>query len=206
MRKKFVRAFPALQHINIPNTITSLGFVFGIIACYFLTQARLREAIIFLALASTMDGIDGFVATKLNQQTIFGQYVDTLVDFFTCGIVPIWMVFDLLVGDAFFDNIFIVLALIFYCLCALWRLAYYNIIENHAHFTGLPVPGSMMIVTMSIWGVVTFELSVWPSVVAFVVIGVLMISGITLEKYGLWQKALSVMGLVFVGLVLFFTP
>jgi len=202
MKNRFVRLFPALQHLNIPNAITTLGLILGIMACYFLTQRDLRTAIIFLFLASLMDGIDGFVADKLNQQTEFGQYVDTLVDFFTCGIIPIWLVFDLLVGDAFFSNVLIVCALIFYCTCALWRLAYYNIIEADKFFTGLPVPGSMMMVTMSVWCVVTFSLPVFVSALMFFVIGVLMISGITLKKYGLWQKIMSVMGIIFFVLVL----
>jgi CDP-diacylglycerol--serine O-phosphatidyltransferase len=155
-----------------------------------------------------MDAVDGFVAEKLNQQTVFGQYVDTLVDFFVCGIIPVWLVFDLLVTDVFsdalFDNVLIICALIFYCTCALWRLAYYNISEADKFFTGLPVPGSMMIVTMSVWCVFTFLLPIWISAAAFFVIGILMISGITLKKYGLWQKIMSAMAIVFIALVLIF--
>ncbi|MCL2456836.1 MAG: CDP-alcohol phosphatidyltransferase family protein [Defluviitaleaceae bacterium] len=209
MRKRFVKLFPALQHLNIPNAITTFGLILGIFACYFLTQQNLKVAIIFLFLASLMDGVDGFVAAKLNQQTVFGQYVDTLVDFFTCGIIPIWLVFDVLVrdpffGGAFFENTLIVCALIFYCTCALWRLAYYNIIEADKFFTGLPVPGSMMMVTMSVWFVATFSLSVLLSAAMFFVIGVLMISGITLKKYGLWQKIMSIMGIIFFVMVIIF--
>jgi CDP-diacylglycerol--serine O-phosphatidyltransferase len=208
VRKQFVKYFPALQHLNIPNAITTFGLVLGIFACYFLTQQRLREAVVFLFLAGVMDAVDGFVAAKLKQQTVFGQYVDTLVDFFVCGIVPVWLVFDLLVSDVFFDNTFnnvlIICALVFYCTCALWRLAYYNIIEADKFFTGLPVPGSMMIVTMSVWGVVTFALPMWISAAVFFIIGLLMISGITLKKYGLWQKAMSALAIVFVIFVLIF--
>jgi CDP-diacylglycerol--serine O-phosphatidyltransferase len=200
----FVRLFPALRHMNIPNAITTLGMVFGIFACYFLTQNDLRMAIVFLFFAGVMDLVDGFVAAKLKQQTEFGQYVDTLVDFFTCGVIPIWMVFDLLVGGAFWDNVVIVCALIFYCMCALWRLAYYNIIEADKYFTGLPVPGAMMIVIMSVWCVVTLGLPVWVSAVTFFGIGILMISGVQLKKYGLWQKLMGGASFVFLILVLFF--
>ncbi|MCL1883388.1 MAG: CDP-alcohol phosphatidyltransferase family protein [Defluviitaleaceae bacterium] len=205
MRKHFVKYFPALKHLNIPNALTTLGMVFGIFACYFLTQRDLRMAIIFLLFAGVMDAVDGYVAARLNQQTVFGQYVDTLVDFFTCGIIPVWMVFDLLVGDMLLDNILIVIALIFYCMCALWRLAYYNIIEADKYFTGLPVPGSMMMVTMAVWFVVTFEIvPIYLAVAVFFIIGMLMISGITLKKYGIWQKAMSLMAIPFLVLVLLF--
>jgi CDP-diacylglycerol--serine O-phosphatidyltransferase len=163
-------------------------------------------AIILLFCAGVMDFIDGFVATKLNQQTEFGQYVDTLVDFFTCGIVPIWMVFDLLVGEQnfFWENIFIVAALVFYCLCALWRLAYYNIIEADKYFTGLPVPGSMMMITMAVWGVFNEFIPLFVAAIIFFVIGTLMISGITLPKYGLWQKIMGALSLVFLVIVIIF--
>jgi CDP-diacylglycerol--serine O-phosphatidyltransferase len=202
--KTFVRFFPALKHMNIPNAITTLGMVFGIFACYFLTQRDLRTALIFLFLAGLMDFVDGFVAAKLNQQTEFGQYVDTLVDFFTCGIIPVWMVFDVLVQESsvLFDSVIITAAMIFYAICALWRLAYYNIIEADKYFTGLPVPGSMMTVTMSVWCVHAFGFPMWFSAATFFIIGVLMISGIQLKKYGLWQKVMSVASVVFLAIVL----
>lgn len=206
MRKKFVKFFPALRHLNIPNAITTLGMIFGIAACYFLTQQDLQMAMVLLFCAGVMDLVDGFVATKLNQQTEFGQYVDTLVDFFICGIMPIWLVFDLLVSadNPIFDNIIIVAGLIIYCMCALWRLAYYNIIEADKYFTGLPVPGSMMVVSMSVWCVHTIGFPMWFSAAAFFIIGVLMISGIQLKKYGLWQKAMAAFSVLFLVLVIFY--
>jgi len=200
---KLSKYFPALKHFNIPNMITTLGLVLGIFAAYFLTQQDLRMAIIMLGFAGLMDLMDGWVATKLNQQTEFGQYLDTLVDFFICCIMPIWMVHDLLIHGSLWENPFIVLSLIFYCMCGLWRLAYYNIIEAKKHFTGLPVPGSMMFVTIAIWCVVMYGITVWLVIGTFFVIGLLMISGVQLTKYGLWQKAMGLIALVFGAVVIF---
>jgi CDP-diacylglycerol--serine O-phosphatidyltransferase len=203
----FVRLFPALRHLNIPNAITTLGLVLGLFACYFLTQGNLRMAIFLLFLAGLADLFDGFVAVKLNQQSEFGQYVDTLVDFFTCGIIPIWMVFDLLVEGSLPDsasNVIVVCALVFYCMCALWRLAYYNIIEADKFFTGLPVPGAMMMVTISVYFVVVFDLSVLITAATMLVIGTMMISGVVLKKYGIWQILMCVASLPFMAHVLFF--
>jgi CDP-diacylglycerol--serine O-phosphatidyltransferase len=200
-KSRCVRKYAA----NMPKTMPRVVMAFGIFACFFFSRQNLRMAIILLFAAGLMDFVDGFVASKLKQQTEFGQYVDTLVDFFTCGIVPVWMVFDLLVGEAFFDNILIIVALIFYCMCALWRLAYYNIIEADKFFTGLPVPGSMMMVTMAVWCVVTFEVvPIYLAVAMFFIIGTLMISGITLKKYGMWQKAMSFLAIPFLILVLIY--
>jgi len=199
MKKGFLETyFPAAKHANIPNIITSLGLVFGIFACYYLTQRDLRMAIIFLFFAAVMDACDGFVASKLNQQSEFGQYLDTLVDFFTCCIIPIWMIHDLLGNSPL-----IVGALIVYCICGLWRLAYYNIVEADKTFTGLPVPGAMMIITIAIWIVVQYDFHLWLAAATMLVVGLLMISGIKLKKYGLWQIALGISGLVFLAVVIF---
>jgi len=199
--KGLTRFFPALEHFNIPNAITTLGLVMGIFVCYFLTQQDLRMAIIFLFFAGVMDAVDGFVAAKLNQQTIFGKHVDTLVDFFTCCIVPIWMVHDLL--DS---NSLVVVALIFYCMCGLWRLARYNITEiteARQYFTGLPVPGAMSVMTVTIWCVFMYNAPLWVAACMFFLMGLLMVSGIKLPKYGIWQIAMGIAGLGFLGLVIF---
>ena len=202
----FVRLFPALKHLNIPNAITTMGLVFGIGSCYFLTQRNLRLAILSLFFAGVMDAVDGFVASKLDQQTTFGQYVDTLVDFFTCCIIPIWMVFDLLIDGTVRGSLAVVLGLVFYCVCGLWRLAYYNIIEADKYFTGLPVPGAMMIVTITVWLVYTvpfgIDVPVWAAGIMFFVVGLLMVSGIELRKYGLWQKTMAGLGICFLILMM----
>ena len=202
----FVKMFPALRHLNIPNAITTLGLLFGIAGCFLIMRGELRIAIIVLFFCGVTDGIDGYIAAKLNQQTEFGQYVDTLVDFFVCGIIPIVMVFSLLVQPhSTANNIIIIAGLGFYCTCALWRLAYYNIVEADKYFVGLPVPGSMMLLTMAIWSVATeaVGLPVWVAAVAFVVLGTLMISGIKLKKYGWWQKCMGVISLASLVLVVF---
>ena len=195
---RIFRLFPILVHFNAPNLITTMGLVFGIFACYFLTQRDLRMAIICLFFAGVMDLVDGFVAAKLNQQTAFGKHVDTLVDFFCCVIVPIWMVFDLL-GD----GVYIVAPLIFYCTCGLWRLANYNITEPSKSFTGLPVPGSMLLVVLAIWCVEMYNVHVALASAAFVCVGLLMISGIKLPKYGLWQFVMGFAGIGFLVAVIF---
>ena len=205
MKSKFVRMFPALKHLNIPNAITTFGMICGIIACFFIVRQDFRMTALFLTLAGLMDFVDGFVAQKLNQQTTFGQYVDTLVDFFTCGIIPAFLVLGMVVSDAvpLHQNAIIIAAMLFYTSCALWRLAYYNIVEADKFFVGLPVPGSMMMVTMSVWMVLTFDaVPIYFSAAVFFVIGTLMVSGIKLPKYGLWQKIMSAMCAVFLILVL----
>ena len=195
---RLLRMFPILVHFNAANMVTTMGLVFGIFACYFLTQQDLRMAVICLFVAGVMDLLDGFVATKLNQQTEFGKHVDTLVDFFCCIIIPIWMVFDLLP-----HGVHTVAPLIFYCICGLWRLANYNITEPGKTFTGVPVPTGVFIVVVAIWCVVMYNVHVALASIAFVCAGGLMISGIKLPKYGVWQFVIGFSGLGFLVAVIF---
>ena len=195
---RFFRMFPILVHFNAANMVTTMGLVFGIFACYFLTQQNLQFAIICLFLAGVMDLIDGFVATKLNQESKFGKHIDSLVDFFICIIIPVWMVFDLLP-----HGIHTVGPLIFYCICGLWRLANYNIAEPSSSFTGVPVPTGVLIVVVAIWCVVMYNFHIALASFAFVSAGLLMISGIKLPKYGAWQFIVGFSGLGFVIVVIF---
>ena len=191
------KIFPVLMYMNLPNVITTVGMVFGVFACYFLINRNIQAAFICLALAMFMDLIDGFLAEKLNQQTEFGRYVDSLVDFFVCCIVPILLVF-MYIGGYFI--LFVSLA--FYVACGLWRLAYYNAREADNYFVGLPVPGAMLLVCMAVWTVVHLYVVSWLVYTVLFISGILMISPAKLKKYGWWQKVLWVIGVLFFGMVL----
>ncbi|MCL2203696.1 MAG: CDP-alcohol phosphatidyltransferase family protein [Defluviitaleaceae bacterium] len=200
--KKF---FPVIEHINIPSALTTLGLLMGAVTVYFLVHGALRWAILCLFICGVLDLADGLVASRLNKITKFGQQVDSLVDFFTCCIMPIIIVYQF-----FHENIFVLLAMGFYAICGLWRLAYYNITAQPAaapgekkYFTGLPVPGAMMVVTMVFWTVLRFELPAIVMAVVFLAIGVLMISFVKLRKYGLWQQIMWGVGVAFVLYVIF---
>ena len=192
------KIFPVLEYFNVPNFITTLGMIFGIAACYFLLQGDLQGAIICLSFSMFMDLCDGFFADKLDQQTEFGQYVDSLVDFFICCIIPILLVY-IFVGS----HLFLMISLGFYCICWLWRLAYYNVIESDGYFVGLPVPGAMLMVSMTTWTVVNHNAPTWVLYLTLFCTGLLMISFVKLQKYGLWQKSLWGIGLLFLGFIFF---
>jgi len=189
--------FPVLQYINVPNALTTIGMGFGVVACYFLLQGNLRAVYFCIFMATFMDLLDGYFAAKLNQQSKFGAYVDSLVDFFICCLMP------MLIAQAFIGGYpLLIAAVIFYCMCGLWRLAHFNVVEGKGFFTGMPVPGGLMLVSMGIWPVVRFGLPYWVSVIVFFATGLLMVSFIRLEKYGIWQKVMAAVGLIFLVFVL----
>jgi len=190
--KKITNIFPALVYLNIPNAVTTIGLVFGIAACYYLVSHNLRAAIACLFFAGVCDLGDGFFATKLNQQSNFGKALDSLVDFFTCVVMPVWIV-HAFVGNNWPARI----GLAFYCVCGLWRLAYYTINEADKSFTGLPVPGAMMLVTMATWSIVYNSFPEWILTTTFFITGTLMMSYFRLKKYGKWQIVMAGIGLLF---------
>ena len=194
------KIFPPFEYLNVPNSITTLGLVFAIAACYFITKQAFVTMTICLFLSAVMDLIDGWFATKLNQHTILGKHIDTLVDYFTCVIMPVFILLS------FFESPSpIVLAgLVLYCICGTWRLSFYNISGKSEYFSGIPVPASMMGIVITFWGIIVHGLPEWVIVIAFLIIGPLMISGIRLKKYGIWHKGTAIFGVaVFVLIILF---
>ena len=193
------KIFPALQYINVPNAITTIGLVFGVVACYFLSIGSIRGAVVMVSVSMLLDLVDGLIAGKLNQQTRFGAYLDSFVDFFVCCLLPMLMVY-IFVGA----SLPLIAAVTFFCICGMWRLAYYQVVtasEKRTYFTGMPVPGGALLVSMAVWLVVYYGFPVWVCTLVFFLTGLLMISYFRLEKYGLWQKAMWLVGLAFLGLV-----
>lgn len=197
--------FPVLAHINFPSMLTTTGLLMGAVTAWLLVhrQDDLRWAVLALFICGVLDLADGLAASRLNRITKFGQQVDSLVDFFTCCIMPIWLVYLF-----FYEHVFVIVAMGFYAMCGLWRLAYYNIIaqsvekEGKKYFTGLPVPGAMMVVTMVFWFLQRFDGPAWVMGLTFLCIGLLMISFVKLRKYGPWQWILWAVGCGFMVYVL----
>lgn len=197
--------FPVMAHINFPSMLTTMGLLMGAVTAWMLVhrQDDLRWAVLALFFCGVLDLADGLAASRFNRITKFGQQVDSLVDFFTCCIMPIWLVYLF-----FYDSWFVIAAMAFYAICGLWRLAYYNITPQSAnadgkkYFIGLPVPGAMMVVTMAFWFLNKFSGPSWVMGVTLLCLGVLMISFLKLRKYGPWQRILWAVGCGFMVYVL----
>ena len=193
------KLFPVLEYMNVPNLITTLGLASGVAAYYLLTEGHFNGMVLCLFIASLMDLLDGFIATKMNRQTSFGQGMDSLVDFFVCCAFPVVAAFV-----TFDSDIFLTIAALFYCACGLWRLAYYYATssENRKYFTGIPVPGVMLLVIAALWATLRFELPVWVLSATFAIMGLLMISCFKINKYGFCQKMLGGLWLVFIIVIM----
>jgi len=73
----------ASSPINIPNAITAVRVVLAIVIAILLIQAEPTGIIcagILLLIAWGTDGLDGFLARKLKQYTLFGSLFDLVAD------------------------------------------------------------------------------------------------------------------------------
>ena len=63
-----------------PNLITMLGMICAIVCGYFLAVGNVPLAAVFFALSGVLDLVDGYVAKKLDQVTVFGSFLDSFSD------------------------------------------------------------------------------------------------------------------------------
>lgn len=66
--------------MNIPNLITMLRIILVPVIVIFLIDGQLLPALLVFLLAGIGDGLDGFFARALNQQTRLGAFLDPLAD------------------------------------------------------------------------------------------------------------------------------
>ena len=87
--------------MNIPNLLTLLRIILVPIIVIMLMQGLFVNALILFALAGITDGLDGFLARALRQQTVLGAYLDPLADkallttsyvaLSVLGVIPGWL-------------------------------------------------------------------------------------------------------------------
>lgn len=82
---------------HIPNSLTLLNLLCGIIATMLAVVNQLELAAYFVVLGIVFDFFDGFVARLLSVQGEFGKQLDSLADVVTSGIAPAVVMFQLLV-------------------------------------------------------------------------------------------------------------
>ena len=159
---------------HIPNFITLLNLLSGLIAAMFAMTNQLEIAAYFVILGIFFDFFDGFVARLLKVEAELGKQLDSLADVVTSGVAPgivmyqllmqslrnnwleglsceigNWMPFEdtavtIFTGDKIHFIPFIGLLL---TLAAAYRLAKFNIdTRQTSSFIGLPTPAMALFV------------------------------------------------------------
>src|SRR5580693_146457 len=68
------------QIFTAPNQLTLLRMVFVPFIVIELVEGRYFWALVLFVIAGFSDGLDGFLARHLHQQTLLGQYLDPIAD------------------------------------------------------------------------------------------------------------------------------
>jgi CDP-diacylglycerol--serine O-phosphatidyltransferase len=128
----------------IPNTITSLNLLCGVLGVMFTFSGRPDIAFYMMLAAAAFDFLDGLAARALDAYSDIGKELDSLCDVVSFGVLPSLMLYRTM-ADLSDAGIFCCLPLILAVFSAL-RLAKFNVDERqHGSFLGLPTPASAMI-------------------------------------------------------------
>ena len=63
-----------------PNLLSVFGLILGIIAAVFIALDDLIFAALFLLIGAIADLFDGSLARKFNKETVFGAFLDSVID------------------------------------------------------------------------------------------------------------------------------
>ncbi len=149
---------------QIPNIITSLNLLCGCVALLFAMSGDLITASFFAFLGIFFDFFDGLAARLLNASSKVGLELDSLADMVTSGVVPGFVMVQLLsyaitgnyidITALFADNSwnanmsqytpFIGLMIV---IASAYRLAKFNVDTRQTNsFIGLPVPANTLLI------------------------------------------------------------
>ena len=130
---------------QIPNTITSMNLLCGVLGVIFTLYGRIDIAFYLMLGGAVCDFCDGLVARLLGAYSELGKQLDSLADMVTFGVLPSMMMFKLMLQAGVEPAWICYIPLIISVFSAL-RLAKFNIDERQSeNFIGLATPACAMI-------------------------------------------------------------
>ncbi len=217
--KKFKLVSSKKTRYLLPNILTLGGVCLGISSIKFSIDGNFNLAVTLILLASILDALDGRIARLIKGTSDFGKELDSLTDFVSFGIAPVFILYFWELNN--YGKLGWAICLI-YSVCCVLRLARFNLtkIEDHDEwknnfFEGVPSPaGGLLILTPLIFELSALSLNIdVRSLTPFltVLIALLLVSKIptpSLKKISISSKAtiflLLAAGLIFIAL-LFYT-
>lgn len=184
---------------------TYLSLLLGLAGLYSAAQSEPLDAMLCLMLAGLLDAFDGRIARtkkdRTEQEKRFGIQIDSLNDLVCFGVLP-----AAIGWSTGCQRLWFLATMSFFTLCALIRLAYFNVTEeerqdktneNRRYYLGLPVTSSAFV--MPFFYLLALyagrSAAILYAIGAFL-LGVLYISPLRIKKVGLRGVALlSAVGL-----------
>lgn len=146
----------------IPNAITLLNLLSGIIAVFYAVIGHLELSGLFVVIGISFDFFDGLAARLLNVQGELGKELDSMADMVTSGVVPGIILFQLILRattNSSIDTIFqfenfefLPFLGLLVTLASAYRLAKFNIdTRQTSSFIGLPTPANTLVIISLPW-------------------------------------------------------
>ncbi|HPE15300.1 MAG TPA: hypothetical protein PLT65_05755 [Bacilli bacterium] len=173
----------------------------SLFSCYYAINGNLKISLLLFMCSGLIDMLDGRFANlfKRNKfQKRFGEQIDTVLDVFNFGAIPIFLVY--LYG---YNDLITILFLVFYLFAATMRLAYFNtVIEVNSKkrlYQGLPV--TTITLTLPIIILLTHLLNnsfgLWTIRILLFIVSILYISNIKFTKP---KSIFFIISMIFAGL------
>ena len=157
--KKFKLVSSKKTRYLLPNILTLGGVCLGISSIKFSIDGNYSLAVIFILLAAILDALDGRIARLIKGTSEFGKELDSLTDFVSFGIAPVFILYFWELNK--YGRLGWAIALI-YSVCCVLRLARFNLtkiddqqIWKTNYFEGVPAPAGGLLILMPL----IFELS-----------------------------------------------
>ena len=166
---------------HIPNTITSMNLLSGIMGVIFTLEGRLEWALPLMVLAAVFDFCDGLAARLLGAYSPIGGELDSLADLVSFGVLPALMLYKVIPAEAPAILRYVPL---FVAVMSAVRLAKFNVDERQTlDFLGLPTPSCAMVcgslaTFLYVAGGIPADVEVWLLDAIAIVLGLLLVSEI----------------------------
>ncbi len=145
----------------IPNMLTVISLCAGLTAIRFSLTGHWEMAVLAIVFAGVMDGLDGRLARLLKGVTRFGAELDSLADFLSFGVAPVFVLYEWSLSDLSGMAGMGWIAVLAYTVCCALRLARFNTMQDHTQqqpgwtlnfFTGVPAPAAAGLALLPMFG------------------------------------------------------
>ena len=217
--KKFKLVSSKKTRYLLPNILTLAGVCLGISSIKFSIDGNFSLAVTLILLAAILDALDGRIARLIKGTSEFGKELDSLTDFVSFGIAPVFTLYFWELNN--YGKLGWAITLI-YSVCCVLRLARFNLTKiqetqewKNNFFEGIPSPAGGLLILMPLIYELT-NLNIGLDIKKFtpyltLIIAILLVSKIptlALKKISISPRAtvflLLGIGIVFIAL-LFYT-
>jgi len=217
--KKFKIVTSKKTRYLLPNILTLAGVCLGISSIKFSIDGNFTLAVTLILIAAILDALDGRIARLIKGTSEFGKELDSLTDFVSFGIAPVFILYFWELNN--YGKLGWAITLI-YSVCCVIRLARFNLTKidetenwKNNFFEGIPSPAGGLLILMPLIYELTslnigFEVKNLTPYLT-ILIAILLVSKIptlALKKISISPKAtvflLLGIGIIFIAL-LFFT-